>query len=113
MTRLEKDIKRTIEEYLSIRMAQGKLIFFRLNTGNIIIQGDKPRRFKGCGIKGASDFLVIENIGDQYLHHVAFIECKSDSGKLSPYQITFQKTVEDLGCQYILARKLEDVSDII
>ena len=107
MTRLEKEIKHTIEEYLTYKMNQGKLIFFRLNTGNIIIQGEKTRRFKGCGIKGASDFLVIHSDADY------FIECKSDTGKQSPDQKTFQETVEALGCEYILARKLEDVSEII
>ena len=107
MTRLEKDIKRTIEEYLQYKMNAGKLIFFRLNTGNIIIQGDKPRRFKGCGIKGASDLVVIDHFTEY------FIECKSDTGKQSPDQKAFQATVEKLGCEYILARKLEDVSEII
>ena len=121
MTRLEKDIKRTIEEYLQYKMNAGKLIFFRLNTGNIIIQGDKPRRFKGCGIKGASDFLVIGT--DDYpfraCHisdsppYIYFVEVKSDTGEQSSEQFAFQETVEKLGCEYILARKLEDVSEII
>ncbi|KKM76446.1 hypothetical protein LCGC14_1380070 [marine sediment metagenome] len=118
MTRLEKEIKRTIEEYLSIRMAQGKLIFFRLNTGNIIIRGEKTRRFKGCGINGASDFLAITNNGRYDASNKLYpinilIECKSDTGKISPDQIIFQETVEKMGCMYILARKLEDVSEKI
>ena len=111
MTRLEKDIKRTIEEYLSIRMAQGKLIFFRLNNGDIIIQDEKTRRFKGCGITGASDFLVIT--APDWGNDINFIECKSDTGKQSADQKAFQEMVEKLGCEYILARTLEDVSEII
>ncbi len=111
MTRLEKDIKHTIEEYLTHKMNQGGLIFFRLNTGNIIIQGEKPRRFKGCGIKGASDFLAIT--APDWGNDIHFIECKSDTGKQSADQKAFQEMVEKLGCEYILARTLEDVSEII
>ena len=84
---LEEYIKRTIEHYLGLKMAQGELIFFRLNTGNIIIQSDKPRRFKGCGIKGASDFLAIT--APDWGNDIHFIECKSDTGKLSPDQKAF------------------------
>ena len=115
MTRLERDIKATIEQYLTYKMNQGKLIFFRLNTGDIIIQGEKTRRFKGCGIKGASDFLVIEqcSVFEKYAHYNTFIECKSDTGKQSPDQKAFQEMVEKMGCDYILARKLEDVSEVI
>ncbi len=112
MTRLEKDIKKTIEHYLTLKMNQGKLIFFRLNTGDIIIQGEKTRRFKGCGINGASDFLVIGHDGIGITGNF-FIECKSDTGKISPDQKAFQKMVEEMDCEYILARKLEDVSEII
>ncbi len=120
MTRLEKDIKKQVEDYLTYKQNQGKLIFFRLNTGDIIIQGEKTRRFKGCGITGASDLLVIRartrslspRVAMDYSENI-FIECKSDTGKQTPAQRHFQKLVEEMGCQYILARKLEDVSGVI
>ena len=124
MTRLDKDIKKQVEDYLTYKQNQGKLIFFRLNTGDIIIQGEKTRRFKGCGITGASDLLVIRartrslffppspRVAMDYSENI-FIECKSDTGKQTPAQRHFQKLVEEMCCQYILARKLEDVSGVI
>lgn len=42
-----------------------------------------------------------------------FIEAKTPKGKQSPEQKNFQKLCEKAGIKYILARRLEDVSEVI
>ena len=58
---LEKDLKRTVEDYLQYQQNQGKLVYLRLNAGDFIeVRGETRRRVKGCP-KGTADFLVLQN----------------------------------------------------
>jgi len=44
---------------------------------------------------------------------LVFVECKSANGKHEPAQKDFQGFCQKAGVTYILARRLEDVSDVI
>lgn len=96
----EADIKRSCESFLYSLMNMGKLLYFRLNSGNILIgEGEAKRMFKGCP-KGTSDGLVV--IPNQKLGRCIFIEYKSPTGKQTRYQVVFEKQVEGQGHEYWL-----------
>lgn len=38
-----------------------------------------------------------------------FIEVKTPTGKMSPYQYDFQYQIEQAGCRYLIARSVEDL----
>jgi hypothetical protein len=44
---------------------------------------------------------------------IFFIECKSDTGKLSEYQVKFQNLCNSANIPYIVAKTIEDVAKII
>jgi len=57
--------------------------------------------------KGISDLIVVGH------GRTAFIEIKTDKGKLSPHQESFRANVESGGGTYIVARCIEDVATLI
>ena len=96
----EVDIKQPCEAFLYSLMNFGKLLYFRLNSGNILIgEGNAKRMFKGCP-KGTSDGLVI--VPSQNLGHCIFIEYKSPTGRQTREQLAFEKQVEEQGNEYWL-----------
>ena len=112
----EDEVKNGVEEYLQFAMNQGKLWYCRLNAGNIYIPNEdgSHRLFKGVK-KGTADFLVIH----QLLHRthmiaiVTFIECKSTKGKQRVGQKEFEEQIVELGCQYEIVRKVDDLIEVL
>jgi len=86
----ENIVKRQIKDYLWIR----GWFNFHLQAG------------LGC-YPGAPDRIAIKN------GRVLFIEVKAPKGNQSGYQKRFQKYMEISGGEYILARSVEDVMNII
>ncbi len=66
-----------------------------------------PRRFVRFGEKGMADVLA-------FTPHetVIWVECKGTNGKQSEYQKQFQKDVEKYGHIYILAKSVDEVTDL-
>ena len=125
MTRLgelEGDIKRTVADYLEIGQAQGRWVFLRLNSGNLIVSnpdGSYRRRIRGCP-SGTADFIVIRLV---ILHGtlaymkpelvVDFIETKSTRGRQTKEQKRFEEEVIKQGCGYHLIRGLDELTAIL
>lgn len=97
----EREIQRCIIEWLSYR----KVFFLRINTGAI----KRDNRFFRFGLPGVSDIMAI--VPQFSWFAPVWIEVKTEKGRQSPLQVEFEKRVSGLGHIYILARKLEDVSE--
>mgnify|MGYP001582166877 CR=1 FL=1 len=113
----EADLKRTCEDYLQLLQNGGKLIFLRLNSGNLVVSnpdGSYRRRIRGCP-SGTADYIIIRScLGEScILRIVDFIELKSVKGRQSPDQLAFEDLVTKQGCGYHIVRTLEELQLII
>ena len=61
------------------------------------------------GTPGQPDIMGIIGPNGRFLG----IECKSEKGKQSPEQMTWQRMIESLGGLYILAKSIEDVEEAL
>ena len=112
----EADTLRTIQDYLDLLQAQGKLLYLRhqppmmtskMVRGKVKVIFKKPRESQ----LGAPDLIVfrIQNFYGVYCCEVLCIEVKSATGKLSQAQDQWAEKAVKLGCHYIVARSLEEV----
>ncbi len=114
----EANLKKAVDDYLTILERQGKLLSFRLNSGDFVLSnpdGSYRRRIRGCR-KGTSDFLVMvphRNPRDQGLYYALFLELKGEHGKQSAEQIEFEEHVKSLGGSYFLIRSLGQLIELI
>ena len=96
-----------ITNYLRCR----KVWFWRQNVGVRIGASGRPVRF---GQKGTPDFYSRRRPGrGKNSGGVVWIEAKTAKGKQSEEQIEFQRLAEAHGDVYILARRLEDVMEVL
>jgi hypothetical protein len=114
----EADLKRAVEDYLTIQQNARKLMFLRLNSGDFFIAKSEEsafrRRVKGCP-KGTSDYIIIRGMCGTNFSFAAvyFIELKSETGKLSPEQKQFRNLAESHGTQYLVIRDLDTLRGIV
>ena len=81
------------------------LLFMNHNTPRNAIDGVK---LKAMGLAaGVADMTFLHN------SKAYFIELKTKTGKQSPKQIEWQKTVSNEGFQYIIIRSLDEFRDLI
>ena len=59
------------------------------------------------GLVGSSDIFLVKEGG-----RIVFIEVKTGNSRLSEMQRHFMHKVCNLGCEYILAKKIEDVEHL-
>ena len=110
----EADLKRGVEDYLSIGQNQGKWIYLRLNSGDFIeVRGQTRRRIRGCP-KGTADFVVMKSCFENknpWMPQtiVIFLELKSTKGKQTQEQRDFQKMAEAQGCEYYVIRSIDEL----
>jgi hypothetical protein len=65
-------------------------------------------KLKATGVvAGVSDLIVVQP------DRVVFVELKTPTGRQSPEQIEFEKTVTSLGFEYMLVRSLEEFQEKI
>lgn len=96
----EREIQKTILDYLQLQENMGKCYCFRAGSG--LIKTERGGYFK-TGKKGCPDILcLIRSI------FVAF-EVKAPKGRQSDEQKVTQKKIEKLGGVYKVAKSLEDV----
>jgi len=101
---LEGDIQKTICQYLSLLMAQGKLFFWRQNTSAIFDHKSKSfRAMPKFALKGVPDIIIVKG------PFVIFLEVKRKGTKQSPDQVQFEKYCKAQGCEYYVVRSLDDV----
>lgn len=122
----ESDTLKTIQDYLDLLQAQGKLLYVRhqppmmtskMVKGHVKVIFKKPRESQ----LGAPDLIVFRKRGcvlpdmwgSYYETDVLCIEAKSATGKLSPAQKRWAEKAVAQGCRYIVARSLEDVRNAL
>lgn len=96
----ESIVLESLCEYLSYRG-----FFFWRNNNAPIFDGGKMvfRRMPAFARKGISDIILLTK------GRAIFIEAKSPKGVQSPDQKQFQADVEKAGCEYLLARSIDDL----
>lgn len=81
------------------------LLFMNHNTPRNAIDGVK---LKAMGlVAGVADMTFLHN------NKAYFIELKTKTGKQSPNQIDWQKTISNEGFQYHIIRSLDEFKDLI
>ena len=107
----EKDIQRTIKDYLQVMENQGKLMFIRSNS--LAVQTTNGNYIQ-TGKKGSPDILVwmCEDIWYDEIRCIA-LEVKSTIGKQTTTQIEWQNKFEGFGGEYYIVRSVEEVMKII
>jgi len=93
---LEKDIQKTICEYLTYR----KHFWYRQNTGAFKTETGGFYRF---GAKGSPDIVVVKE--GKYIG----LEVKTSTSKLSTSQEAFRDALHKVGALYYLVRSVDDV----
>jgi hypothetical protein len=94
----ETELKSTCESFLGALQNMGRLIYFRLNAGSLIIGEGKARRRVCCCPPGTSDNIVI------LPGKVIFVEYKGDKGKQTREQLAFEKMVEEQHHSYWIVK---------
>jgi len=104
----ETALVRQILEYLSYRGVWA----YRVNTGGLL---DKSGRLVRFGTPGHPDIVarLKPSSPEKGSGRVLWIEAKSAKGRLSPAQKDWQAKAEKYGDVYIVARKIEDVTEYL
>lgn len=103
----ESDLQKAIVEYLELM----GVYFFAIN--NEMAGGGKSAKirmqhFKAMGLRaGASDLVLVLR------EKVVFMEVKTEKGRQSESQKTFQMVVESLGHRYEVVRSVYDVERVL
>lgn len=103
----ESELKQTCESFLGALQNMGRLIYLRLNSGNLLLDYKGKKRMIRCCPTGTSDNIVI------LPSKCIFVEYKGDKGKQSREQKTFEKMVEEQGHQYWLVYDFDAFKDAI
>lgn len=101
----ETDIQNAIMQWLRAH----KIRVERMNSGAMTsnVPGQKKRFFR-FGFVGMPDLLVFLKDGSG---RVLFIEVKSEKGRLSEAQKSFEQQCKDLLIPHLVARSIDDVSE--
>ena len=90
----------------AIRAELSKIgIVRRNNVGTFLTVNGNPIVI---GLPGEADLTLFQRGGK-----TIFIEVKTQTGRQSKQQRAFQKRVEELGFEYIIARNLEDIKKFV
>lgn len=111
----ESEIQRQILDYLAAR----HILAFRQNTGAMSGTHAGKKWFLRFGAPGMADILafprrLIRN-GKEVAGYSAplWIEVKTAKGKQSELQNSFQYLVQRQGHEYVIARSLDDVLEVL
>jgi len=104
MILLEREIQKTIIEYLTYLENLGKLYFFRAGSGAIKL--DNGRYFK-TGKPGLPDIIVL--IKGMFIG----LEVKTSNGKQSKIQKEAEENIKKNNGYYFIVRSIEDVENIL
>lgn len=77
------------------------------------VPNENQHRLMATGLTpGVSDLIVIHRNTLTEPPRLAFIECKSASGRLRPAQAKFKAIVEEMGFSYDIVRNLDEFKKI-
>ena len=88
---------------------------FRINTGAVKLEN----RFVRFGVPGFSDILAIPTVRGQFKGFACswtepwFLEIKTEKGRQSVEQKSFERQVKDAGAQYFVVRSIEEMEAIL
>lgn len=110
----EADTLRAIQDWLDLKMAQGRLLYIRHQPPMMTskrVDGQTKVIFKKVRESqlGAADLIVFQLASGR--PDVLCIEMKSAKGKWSEWQMNWSMLARAQGCRYILARSLDDVME--
>ena len=107
MSTPEGAILRSIMDYLAAR----HVFAVRMNSGTQIGAHKGKKWAIHMNAPGTADILALVpvKIGDKSLPLPWFIEVKSEDGKQSDLQRSFECQVKGIGAQYFVARSIDDV----
>jgi hypothetical protein len=101
----EQQIQNAIMDWLSAK----RIFALRMNTGAVKIEN----RLLRFGIPGMADILAFWPVYDGRGLLPVWIEVKSDVGRQSELQKSFEADVLERGHCYVLARSVEGVADFL
>jgi hypothetical protein len=99
-----------LDAILSYLQAE-RVTAWRLNTGAVKLEN----RFVRFGVPGFSDILAIPTVHGQFKGFPVqwcepwFIEVKTEKGRQSAEQRSFELQVKDAGAQYFVVRSVEEM----
>lgn len=103
MRHLEDNLQRLIVRYLRLN----KILCFSVPNGGSRNERE-ARNLKISGVlAGVSDLIIL------LPEKVFFVELKTEKGKQSEYQQSFQEQVEKLGFDYLIWRNLDDAIEFV
>ena len=105
MGKLEKSVSKEVKLALDALERSGAVLWWeRLNSGKVeTVHGGWMQLCR----QGTADFIAILPVVDGVM--VYFIETKSDTGKQTPQQVSFQKSVESWGGIYEVVTDVKQV----
>ena len=100
----EGQLQRLVLDWLAAK----HIFALRMNSGVLKGASGKPITF---GLPGMADIMAFpqRNIGGKFFTVPWFIELKSQHGKQSELQRSFESHVKSEGIEYTLARSLDDL----
>jgi hypothetical protein len=96
----ESDIQSAILQYLNLK----HIFHYRNNTGAFRTERGGFYKF---GEVGSPDIICV--VRGRFIG----IECKTPTGKLNDNQLDFKERLEEAGGMYVVARSLDDISNIL
>lgn len=108
MGKLEKDVMKSVHQRLTVWRMSGEVInFHRLNSGKV--RNMHTGSWINLGEKDTPDWIVMLRNTNKNIT-VIYIECKSDTGKLTPGQLVFYAKYNKLDDVYVI--KITDIKDL-
>lgn len=115
----ESAILRQILDYLAAK----HVFALRMNTGAVSAEHNGKKRFMRFGVPGQADILafpwrerhcIIHGTAGVFKYILpTWLECKTETGKQSDLQKSFQAQVEAEGHLYVIARDVSDLEGVV
>ena len=100
-------------------LAAERILAFRNNTGAMQAEYKGKKRFMRFGTPGMSDILAFPRfpfnppVKGLSIERPFWIEVKTEDGKQSDLQKSFQALVEGHGHRYVVVRSIEDLKEAL
>lgn len=103
----ESQIQGTILDYLAAR----GILAFRQNSGAAVSQYNGKTRMIRYGVKGMADVLAFPIL--DYGPHPLWLEIKTEKGRQSVFQASFEHQVREHMHTYAIVRSVDDVEALL
>ena len=123
----EAEVKKGVEDRLTIAQNQGQLMFLRLQSGSLLVKYEE--RFNKVNLcpEGTADFVIFQGVKHELCFgvtpfdrckplpacRVTFLEIKSSKGQQSEEQRIFEVEVGKQNCRYFLVRNADELEGIL